>query len=321
MESLKQNYQLLVQDVHKSYGEKKILNDIDLAVREGEFCTVVGPSGCGKSTLLRLILGQDDPTSGFVHIEGKPVELPDVDRGIVYQRYSLFPHLSVLDNVILGKTLRLSPLKARAAKKGFVDEAMIYLERMRLAEHAHKLPSELSGGMQQRVAIAQALLASPKILLMDEPFGALDPETREEMQLFLLELWEASGMTIFFVTHDLEEALFLGSRIFVLSQYYSDSSSVGMPQKRGAKIVADHRLSKTVNATTIKSSPEFQDLLTSIRRDGFSPEHLQHVSDFNLEHPDSFRTLSPGEGKDGDTDQYPELHKKEKGYLYGISEI
>lgn len=306
MERLKKAYQLVIRDVHKAYGDKKILNDIDLLVRKGEFCTVVGPSGCGKSTLLRLILGQEDPCSGHIFIDGLPVDLPNTDRGIVYQRYSLFPHLSVLDNVILGKTLRLSPLKARTQRKTFIDEAMVYLERVRLAEHAHKLPSELSGGMQQRVAIAQALLASPKILLMDEPFGALDPETREEMQLFILELWEKTGMTIFFVTHDLEEAVFLGSRLFVLSQYYSDNLAQGKALRRGAKIVADHILEKTASATTIKSAPEFQDLLKSIRLDGFSPEHLQHVSEFNLDHPDSFRTLSPGEGREGDTDKFPE---------------
>ncbi len=310
MESLARKYQLLIQDVHKAYGEKKVLEDIDLAVRPGEFCTVVGPSGCGKSTLLRLILGQDEPSSGFLFIDGKPVGLPDTDRGIVYQRYSLFPHLSVLDNLILGQTLRLGPWAARARRREFVGEAMTYLERMRLDEHAHKLPSELSGGMQQRVAIAQALIAKPKILLMDEPFGALDPETREEMQLFLLELWEASRMTIFFVTHDLEEALFLGSRIFVLSQYYTDGRGSGRALKRGAKIVADHHLPKQAQATTVKQSREFQALLESIRIDGFNPENLQHLSHFNLKHPDSFRTVGPDDGGTGEEDRMPELFDK-----------
>lgn len=304
-----QKYQLLIQDVHKSYGTKKVLNDIDMVVRKGEFCTVVGPSGCGKSTLLRLILGQEDPSSGIIFVNGKPVESPGIDRGIVYQRYTLFPHLSVLENVILGKTLRLSPLKIRSVKRGFIDEAMSYLERMRLSEHAHKLPSELSGGMRQRVAIAQALLASPRILLMDEPFGALDLETREEMQLFILELWESSGMTIFFVTHDLEEALFLGSRIFVLSQYYSDNTDKNGKGTKGAKIVADHRLARSAGATTVKQSDGFQALLQSIRNDGFNPKHLQHVLNFNLSHPDSFRTLSPEESDETDQGKIPELYK------------
>jgi NitT/TauT family transport system ATP-binding protein len=296
METRAKRYQLVIEDVHKSYGDKKVLEDIDLAVRQGEFCTVVGPSGCGKSTLLRLILGQEEPSSGNLYINGKPVGLPDTDRGIVYQRYSLFPHLTVLDNVVLSQTLRLAPWVARRRRKAFVAEAMHYLERMRLAEHARKLPSELSGGMQQRVAIAQALLGRPQILLMDEPFGALDPETREEMQLFILELWENSGMTIFFVTHDLEEALFLGSRIFVLSQFYTDARGNGKEIKRGAKVVADHHLQRRAGATTVKRDREFQDLLESVRRDGFNPAHLQHIDEFNLRHPDSFRTITEGEG-------------------------
>jgi NitT/TauT family transport system ATP-binding protein len=283
-----------------------VLEDIDLAVRQGEFCTVVGPSGCGKSTLLRLILGQEEPSSGHLYINGKPVGLPDTDRGIVYQRYSLFPHLSVLDNVVLSQTLRLPPWTARRRRKTFVAEAMHYLERMRLAEHAHKLPSALSGGMQQRVAIAQALLGKPQILLMDEPFGALDPATREEMQLFILELWENSGMTIFFVTHDLEEALFLGSRIFVLSQFYIDARGNGKEIKRGARVVADHHLQRRAGATTVKRNQEFQDLLESVRRDGFNPAHLQHIDEFNLRHPDSFRTITEGEGS-AERNHVPEL--------------
>lgn len=296
IETLASRYQLLINNVHKSYGKKKVLEDIDLAVRKGEFCTVIGPSGCGKSTLLRLILGQEEATAGSLHIHANPVGLPDIDRGIVYQRYSLFPHLSVLDNVILGKTLRLSPWKARAQRKTFIEEAMVYLNRMRLAEHCNKLPSELSGGMKQRVAIAQALIAKPKILLLDEPFGALDPETRESMQLFLLELWEASRFTAFFVTHDLEEALFLGTRLFVLSQYYTDNRGDSPLSRRGAKIVADHYLPHSVMATSVKRTPEFQQLLESVRQDGFDPAYLQHVSDFNLSHPDAFRTLTPEEG-------------------------
>jgi NitT/TauT family transport system ATP-binding protein len=310
MEKRAKKYQLLIQDVHKSYGTKTVLEDIDLAVRQGELCTVVGPSGCGKSTLLRLILGQEEPSSGHLFINGKPVGLPDTDRGIVYQRYSLFPHLTVLDNVVLGQTLRLSPWTARRRRKTFVAEAMHYLERMRLAEHAHKLPSALSGGMQQRVAIAQALLGKPQILLMDEPFGALDPATREEMQLFLLELWENSGMTIFFVTHDLEEALFLGSRIFVLSQFYIDARGNGKEIKRGAKVVADHHLQRQAGATTVKRNQEFQDLLESVRRDGFNPEHLQHIDEFNLRHPDSFRTITEGEGS-AERNHMPKLFGEE----------
>jgi NitT/TauT family transport system ATP-binding protein len=169
---------------------------------------------------------------------------------------------------------------------------MRYLMRMRLAEHAHKYPHQLSGGMQQRVAIAQSLIMKPKILLMDEPFGALDPDTREDMQLFLLELWQEERMTVFFVTHDLEEAAFLGTRILVLSQYYADDRGDGPEVRRGSKIVADHPLPRAVAGTGIKRSAGFIELLEQIREEGFNPDHLQHMRDFNLKHPDSFRTLN-----------------------------
>lgn len=290
--SLKEKYQLVIKDVCKHYGDKCILDDIDLAVRKGEFCTVVGPSGCGKSTLLRLILGQESPCSGEIYVDNKPVGLPDTSRGVVYQRYSLYPHLTVLENVMLGKTLGAGLVGRFKRRHEFRDIAMEVLRRVRLAEHAQKLPMELSGGMQQRVAIAQALVAEPEILLMDEPFGALDPETREEMQIFILELWEKSGMTIFFVTHDLDEALFLGSRNFVLSQYYSDDRIDCLENRRGAKIVADHYLSYRAYSTNAKNAPEFIDLKESIRREGFDPNVRQHVLQFNLNHPDSFRTLT-----------------------------
>jgi NitT/TauT family transport system ATP-binding protein len=170
---------------------------------------------------------------------------------------------------------------------------MTYLERVRLGAHAGKFPHELSGGMQQRVAIAQSLIKRPRILLMDEPFGALDPDTREEMQVFLLELWDESRMTVFFVTHDLEEAVYLGTRIIVLSQYYTDDR--GEAAQRGSKIVADYRLLRVAASTQVKREAGFTDLIETIRREGFSPEHLQHVRAFNLRHPDSFQTLTSEE--------------------------
>ena len=149
--------------------------------------------------------------------------------------------------------------------------------------------------MQQRVAIAQALIMKPKILMMDEPFGALDPDTREDMQLFLLELWEQEKMTIFFITHDLEEAVFVGSRILVLSQYYTDQRTFNGDTNRGSKIVSDYALSGGINSTRVKRSKEFKDLIVQIREEGFSPEYLQHAKDFNLKHPDSFQTLTSEE--------------------------
>ena len=291
MNSLREKSLLFLHNVYKIYAKKVVLDDIDLAVSSGEIVTVVGPSGCGKSTLLRLILGQEFPTSGVMLMEGKPAGFADSTRGIVYQKYSLFPHRTVLGNVLEGPRLSLGFLERRRRKQELIDEATDYLENVRLSEHLHKYPHELSGGMRQRVAIAQSLIMKPKILLMDEPFGALDPGTRESMQLFLLELWEKLGMTIFFVTHDLEEAVFLGTRILVLSQYYTDDRDNHREVKRGARIVADYPLSRAAQSTVVKETAEFGELIQQIRCDGFDLEYLQHAKDFNLDHPHSYQTL------------------------------
>ncbi|MFH0821930.1 MAG: ABC transporter ATP-binding protein [Pseudomonadota bacterium] len=287
----KQDVLLLIHNVQKAYGEKTVLEDIDLALTEGELCTVVGPSGCGKSTLLRLILGQERPSLGEVLIDGASVGFPDPQRGIVYQQYSLYPHLSVIENVVLGPKLSSGLIERFRRKKEFRDEAMYFLDKMRLTDHYSKYPHELSGGMRQRVAIAQALIMRPRILLMDEPFGALDPGTREHLQVFLLEAWEEFDMTVFFVTHDLEEAVFLGTRIIVLSQFYQyDAETTDRPRK-GAMIVADFPLPRRATSTLVKQSAEFGALIQQIRRDGFDPNYLQHVTEFDLRHPDSFHTL------------------------------
>jgi NitT/TauT family transport system ATP-binding protein len=279
-----------LEDVYKGYNGKIILKDIDLKIREGEFCAVVGPSGCGKSTLLRLILGQELPDSGTVAIDGLPISKPDPSRGVVYQKYSLFPHLTVLQNVMLGpRYLGLNGNK-KASKAEVRDHAMYYLERVRLQHAAEQYPDQLSGGMQQRAAIAQTLIAQPKILLMDEPFGALDPDTREQLQVFLLELWESLKLTILFVTHSLEEACYVGTRLLALSQYYRDDNA-DITQHNGAKIVEDHPLSKHAAATRSKDQPEFIELINRVRSNAFDPKILQHIHDFNLSHPDSFRTL------------------------------
>jgi NitT/TauT family transport system ATP-binding protein len=288
-----QNSILHVEDLYKWYGDKLVLENVDLAVREGEFCSVVGPSGCGKSTLFRILVGQEMASRGIANFEGAQIQLPGVERGIVFQRYSLFPHLTVGENVALAKTLRVSPWRAWQQRHDFRDAAMQMLKKVHLAEHANKYPHELSGGMQQRVAIAQALLAQPRVLFMDEPFGALDPETREAMQLLMLELWDEHRMTVFFVTHDMEEAVYLGTRVLVLSQHYVDDR--GTSVQRGARIVADYALANAVTSTKVKTQPEFLELMAEIRRRGFDPAARQHVRDFNLKHPDSFRTLTPAE--------------------------
>ena len=281
---------LYIENLYKRYGDKLVLENVDLAVRESEFCAVVGPSGCGKSTLFRIILGQESASEGTVLIDGEPVGMPSPDRGIVYQRYSLYPHLTVVENVMLGRLLGAGVLERWRRRGEFRAEAMGYLERVRLAAHADKYPHELSGGMQQRVAIVQALLRKPRILMMDEPFGALDPDTREEMQLFMLELWDQQRMTVFFVTHDMAEAAFLGTRVLVLSQYYTDDR--GQSAVRGSRLVGDYPLPSAVLSTKVKNSPEFVRLTEEVRRVGFNPELLRHVDEFNLKHPDSFRTLT-----------------------------
>ena len=283
---------LHIEDVYKSYGNKVVLDNIDLSVSAGELCTVVGPSGCGKSTLLRLILGQEMPNSGRVEIDGNMVSLPNPNRGIVYQKYSLFPDRTVLQNVLMGRLFTQGQWwNPFYRNKTHEEEAMEYLARVRLENAAHKYPHELSGGMQQRAAIAQALILKPPILLMDEPFGALDPDTRDELQIFLLELWEKENLTVFFVTHDLVEACYLGSRLLVLSQYYSDDRGEGDSVNRGGRIVADHMLPQVATSTEVKESTEFQQLIRQVRDEGFDPQLRQHVKDFNLNHEDSFQTL------------------------------
>lgn len=295
IDTRKDKYLLYINNVYKQYGEKVVLDNIDLSVSSGELCTVVGPSGCGKSTLLRLILGEEQPTQGELYLDGHSIGLPNTQRGVVFQKYSLFAHLTVLENVTLGRRLPRGYLENRRRKKEYQEEASHFLQRVNLADHMHKYPHELSGGMQQRVAIAQALITRPRILLMDEPFGALDPQTREDMQLFLLELWEQAKMTVFFVTHDLEEALFLGTRVFALSQYYTDDRGSGTQITRGAKVVADYKLQHTATSSSVKNAPEFVELIKAIRQAGFDPTYLQHAKDFNLNHPDSFQTLTEQE--------------------------
>ncbi len=283
---LRENSFLHLQDVRKSYGSNLVLDDVDLSIEQGEFCTVVGPSGCGKSTLLRLILGQETQDNGEILIGGEPAGPPDIRRGVVYQKYSLFPHLTVLDNVLMGK--RVDSFSKLTSED--VERAKAYLTRVKLGDSLHKYPHELSGGMQQRVAVIQTLFVNPQVVLMDEPFGALDPGTREDLQMLMLELWEEHRMTVLFVTHDLEEALFLGTRLIVLSQYYDNDKS--SQEDGGAKVVMDLNIKDDQKAysTAAKYSEQFQDLLQQVRQDGFDPSYRQRVADFNLKHPHSFRT-------------------------------
>lgn len=206
---------LEVNNLRKEFTTKQgtilALENINLHVETGEFVCAVGASGSGKSTLLRLIAGLDYPTSGNITVDYTPIIGPGRDRGMVFQRYTLYPWLNVEKNVEFGLKLQGIP---RAERKKRVS---YYLEVVGLTHFKYALPKALSGGMKQRVAIARALACQPKILLMDEPFGALDVQTKETMQQFLLELWRSTGTTILMITHDVEEAVFLAQRIYVLS--------------------------------------------------------------------------------------------------------
>ena len=278
---------LHIEDVHQQYGNVVVLEDVDLTVATGEFLTVVGPSGCGKSTLFRIVIGQEFPTSGEVYIKGKPLSVPDHRRGVVYQQSTLLPNLTIVENVLVGSKLRRWPF-ARLPSELY-DRAHHYLETAGLADQATKYPSELSGGQRQRAAIVQSVFEHPEILCMDEPFSALDPETREDMQMFILELWEKERMTILFVTHDLEEGAYLGTRMIGLSKYYSDDR--GDSVTRGARIARDVSLPYQVMGPSVKTDPAFLEQIADFRRDVFDPKHRQHVTKFELTHPSSWQTL------------------------------
>ncbi len=205
---------LSVRDLEKSFGsggQRHVVFDrVSLDIRRREFITVIGPSGCGKSTFIRIVAGLDEATSGDVLLDGKSVTGPGPDRGMVFQGYTLFPWLTVKRNVMFG--LRARGKSAPAAE----SEARSWLDMVGLSEFENAYPHELSGGMKQRVAIARALANEPRILLMDEPFGALDAQTRCKMQGYLQQIWRKVDVTILFITHDLDEAIYLSDRILVL---------------------------------------------------------------------------------------------------------
>jgi len=214
-----------VEHVSRSFvspqGEKiEALRDINFEVEDvfsaegrdvGEFRVLLGPSGCGKSTILRIIAGLDHPDSGRVLVDGHPVTAPGSDRGMVFQKYTSFPWLTVEENVAYG-------MKISGAPKDEIDSTVKHLiEAVGLSGFEKSYPDTLSGGMQQRVAIARTLAVRPRVVLMDEPFGALDAQTRSSMQNLLLHIWDESASTVLFVTHDVEEAIYLGDRLFILS--------------------------------------------------------------------------------------------------------
>jgi ABC-type nitrate/sulfonate/bicarbonate transport system ATPase subunit len=189
----------------------RALEPTDLKVEKNDFITVLGPSGCGKSTLLRIVAGLDTPTTGAVLLDGREITGPGADRGMVFQSYTLFPWLTVSENIAFGLKEKGTPETERR------DIVASYVERVGLKGFENHWPKQLSGGMQQRTAIARALANQPEILLLDEPFGALDNQTRGLMQELLLGIWEREQKTVIFVTHDIEEAIFLASRVVVMT--------------------------------------------------------------------------------------------------------
>lgn len=281
---------LSVRDVHHWFGSNRVLGGVTFEVPAGQIVALVGPSGCGKSTLLRAVLGTHPPKQGEILASGHNIRTPNRDVGIVFQNYSLYDFMTARENVAFGLKLdetstpyRLfnyfSWRKLRAKHLAMADEL---LEKVQLGEAARLYPSEMSGGMRQRVAIAQALIMRPKILLLDEPFGALDEATREELQLMLLRLYEenlaaiAEGKpapyTILMVTHELNEAIYVSDRILGLSQYHSEGSN-------GARIVYD-RPAPVFGSGDDRDFSQFNTQKDEIRKAVFDDEFNQHHEEY-----------------------------------------
>jgi NitT/TauT family transport system ATP-binding protein len=229
--------QVTVKHLWKEYAGQVVLENVNLQIKDHEFVTIVGASGCGKTTFLKMLLGVETPTRGEFLIDGIPLPgEPGPDRGIVFQRYSLFPHLTVMENLLIGLELHGAPLLGRlfgARRRLALDKALPLLEAIGLRSAADKYPAQLSGGMQQRLSIAQSVICEPKILLLDEPFGALDPGITADMHRLILQLWNAHKMTIFMVTHDLKESFELGTRLLVFDKVRIDAQA---PEAFGATI-------------------------------------------------------------------------------------
>jgi len=262
---------LVVRNLWKEYGDQVILERVNLTVTGPEFCTIVGASGCGKSTFLRMLLGQETASRGELLLDGKPLPSePGPDRGIVFQRYSVFPHLTVLGNVLLSLELQASPLLGRLfgkARQRAIAQAEDTLQAVGLYEARHKYPAALSGGMQQRLSIAQAVVKHPRILLLDEPFGALDPGIRADMHELIRSLWQDNRMMVFMVTHDLKEAFELGTRILTFDKVRRDPQA---PEAYGATITYDIPLAKKaeMQAKVQAAQAETQDFMIRLAAAG-----------------------------------------------------
>ncbi|BAV65604.1 ATP-binding cassette domain-containing protein [Sphingobium cloacae] len=234
---------LSLRDIWVEYGDKIVLERVNIDIEAGSFVSIVGPSGAGKSSLLRLVLGQEAPSRGTILLDGVPLT-PECgpDRGVVFQRYSVFPHLSALRNTLFGLECEKAPLAARlfgGARRAAMAEAAGMLDAVGLGDAMHLYPAQMSGGMQQRLAIAQALVKRPRILLLDEPFGALDPGIRADMHALITRLWRDYALTIVMVTHDIREAFTLGTRVLAIDKRRHDPQA---PHRFGATAVYDLQL-------------------------------------------------------------------------------
>ena len=238
-----------LNNLTKQYGQHIVLEKLNNQVSQGEFVTLVGTSGCGKSTFLNLLLGTQAVSSGELLLNGTPIENePSPERGIVFQKYSVFPHLTVEQNVLLGLEFSQSPWLGKlfgTTRSQALEQARHWLEAVGLTPARQKYPHELSGGMQQRLAIAQALIKQPQILLLDEPFGALDPGIRKDMHALVLKLWQEFKLTVFMVTHDLNEGFYLGTRLWVFDKTRHDPHA---PERYGSTITFDLPVGKVDKA-------------------------------------------------------------------------
>jgi NitT/TauT family transport system ATP-binding protein len=246
---------LALKNVWVEYGDKVVLERVDLEIAERSFVSIVGPSGAGKSTFLRLLLGQEAPTRGKILLDGKPLAAEcGPDRGVVFQRYSVFPHLDARRNVLFGLECAAAPVTGRlfgAARRRALETVDAMLAEVGLGDQGHVYPAQMSGGMQQRLAIAQALVKKPRLLLLDEPFGALDPGIRRDMHALITRLWQDEGLTIAMVTHDIGEAFALGTRVLTFDKRRNDPQA---PHRYGATAVYDLSLDRKLAAAAAASN-------------------------------------------------------------------
>lgn len=303
------NILLDISNVYHGFGPKSVLYDVNLKIVEGEFVALVGPSGCGKSTLLRAIVGTHPPNQGVItlhnssHTASEHIVKASSECGIVYQRYSLYPNLTALENVAFGLMLEETSISNRLlfwkkfpnTKRGIdtnwlqlrkihLEEAAAMLTKLKLSDAMHHYPHEMSGGMCQRVAIAQALIMKPRLLLLDEPFGALDEATREELQTMLLDLYaenmeakreqQSPPYTVIIVTHELNEAILVTDRVVCLSQYWA-WDKVDDPLAKGAATVVYDDLAPVFKPDQVRKYDDFIKQREEIRKAGFDQEFLQ----------------------------------------------